>query len=154
VLNDGTTWLGTGTDAAPVPKAPDWDILFTRTNELQTEDGINVSSQMPVASRSSVLLNIYKGVQAGKAAGIPMEYLLSASGVSLSGAVDAIGYSWYSMAGMPPVFSVPANTFVVKTVEGNFAKFQPASFYGPNNESFYMTFRYLYSGSSSGAFSK
>jgi hypothetical protein len=152
VLNNGTTWLEAG--ATAVPQAADWDLLFTRTNELQTEDGSTVSAQMPVTGRSSVLLNIYKGVEAAKAEGKYMETVFNTSGLTFSGEVDAIGYSWYSMAGMPPTFSVPVNTFVVKTAEENYAKFQPATFYGPGNESFYMTFRYLYSGSSAGTFSK
>jgi hypothetical protein len=165
VLNNGTTWLGTGADAAAVPRAEEWDLLFTRTNELQTEDGTTVSTEMPVAGRSSVLLNTYRGVEAAKAAGKVMEQVFNTTGLSFSGEVDAIGYSWYNMTGMPPTFSVPANTFVVKTaqrwdeataawVDGPYAKFQPGTFYGPNSESFYMVFRYLDSGSSAGTFSQ
>jgi hypothetical protein len=40
-------------------------------------------------------------------------------------------------------FSAPA---IKKTVEGGFAKFQPARFYGPNSESFVMDFLYYYEG--------
>jgi hypothetical protein len=143
VLNTGTTWTGGGT---AVPKAADWDILGTRTDELQTEDGTTVSTQMPVANRSSILLNIYGKVKAG----VVSEKLIDAVStgtVDLRAAVDTIGYGWYSMAGMPPTFSVAKNTYVIKTVEGVFAKFQPESFYGPNNESFVMDFSYYYGGS-------
>jgi hypothetical protein len=143
VLNNGTTWTGGGTAA---PKAADWDILGTRTNELQTEDGTTVSSQMPVASRSSVLLNTYKSVKAGVVSGKLIDEVSTAA-VDLYAAVDAIGYGWYSMAGMPPTFSVAKNTYIIKTVEGVYAKFQPESFYGPNNESFVMDFSYYYDGS-------
>jgi hypothetical protein len=146
VLNNGTTWTGGGT---AVPQAANWDILATRTNELQTEDGTTVSAQMPVASRSSVLLNTYKTVKAkvvtGKLIDEVPDTALSDDG--LSGEIDAIGYSWYSMAGMPPTFSVAGNTYIIKTVESKFAKFQPESFYGPNNESFVMDFSYEYDGS-------
>jgi hypothetical protein len=152
VLNNGTTWLGTGADAAAVPLAADWDILCTRTNEFQSTNGTDLAADMPVASRSSVLLNIYKGVEAAKATGKTMEQVLNTSGLTFSGEVDAIGYSWYNMTGMPPTFYITPNTFVVTTAEGHYAKFQPGTFYGPNNESFYMSFRYLYSGSSSGGF--
>jgi hypothetical protein len=151
VLNNGTTWLESGT---AVPQAGNWDLLFTRTDELQSEDGTTLAAGMNVANRSSALLNIYKKVEAANTAGKSMEQVFNTSGLAFSDEVDAIGYSWYTMAGMPPTFSVPVNTFVVKTVEGNYAKFQPATFYGPNNESFYMTFRYLYSGSADGLFSK
>jgi hypothetical protein len=150
VLNTGTE-LSTGAPA--IPPAADWDLLFTRTIELQTEDGSTVSSQMPVASRSSVLLNTYKGVEAA-AVELSMEQVVNITDLNFSVEVDAIGYSWYSMAGMPPTFTVSNKTFVIKTAEGNYAKFQPGTFYGPNNESFYMTFRYLYSDGDSGLFDK
>jgi hypothetical protein len=140
VLNNGTTWTGGGT---AVPKAADWDILATRTNELQTEDETTVSAQMPVASRSSILLNTYKKVTAGVVSGKLIDAVTSTS-VDLYAAVDAIGYSWYSMAGMPPTFSVASNTYIIKTVEGTYVKFQPESFSGPNNESFVMDFSYYY----------
>jgi hypothetical protein len=65
-------------------------------------------------------------------------------------AVDSIGYLWYSMAGMPPTFSVGQNTYIIKTQEGGFAKFQPQSFTGTtdhgedNGKNFVMNFVYYY----------
>ncbi|MDR1957089.1 MAG: HmuY family protein [Treponema sp.] len=143
VLNTGTTWTGGGT---AVPLAANWDILGTRTNELQ-EDPDNpgqIAEEMKVASRSSILLNTYKSVKAGVVTEKLIDEVPTPSAVELRTAVDAIGYSWYSMAGMPPAFSVASNTYIIKTVEGRFAKFQPESFYGPNNESFVMDFAYSY----------
>ncbi|MDR2079764.1 MAG: hypothetical protein LBP74_08605, partial [Treponema sp.] len=125
VLNTGAAWTGGGT---AVPLAADWDILGTRTDELQTEDGTTVSTQMPVANRSSILLNIYKEVKAAVVSGKLIDAVQASSTVDFLSAVDAIGYGWYSMAGMPPTFSVAGNTYIIKTVEGVFAKFQPESF--------------------------
>ncbi|MDR1909258.1 MAG: HmuY family protein [Spirochaetaceae bacterium] len=150
VLNNGTTWTADGT---AVPQAADWDLLFTRTIELQTEDGTTVSAGMPVASRSSVLLNTYKEVEAA-AVDLSMEQVVDSEGLNFSDDVDAIGYGWYEMAGMPPTFTVADKTFVVKTAEEHYAKFQPGTFYGPASESFYMTFRYFYSGNDTGVFDK
>jgi uncharacterized repeat protein (TIGR02543 family) len=149
VLNNGTTWIGGG---AAAPKAADWDILATRTNELQSTNGTTIEPDMPVAGRSSVLLNTYKTVQAKTVAGKWIDEVTNAdlSDTGLSAEIDAIGYSWYSMAGMPPTFSVAKNTYIIKTVEGKFAKFQPETFYGPKNESFYMDFAYEYDGSGQG----
>jgi hypothetical protein len=144
VLNSATAWTGGGT---AVPLAANWDILATRTNEIQ-EDPSNpgiFAAEMPVASRSSVLLNVYKNVQAGTVAGKLIDEIQGSVNVGVRSAVDSIGYSWYSMgSGMPPTFSVAENTYIIKTVEGNYAKFQPESFYGPKNESFYMDFSYSY----------
>ncbi|MDR1301533.1 MAG: hypothetical protein LBK43_03570, partial [Treponema sp.] len=147
VLNNGTTWLDGGT---AVPTAANWDILATRTDELQSEDGGNTqSTQMPVASRSSVLLNTYKKVAAKVATGKLLNEVSDTdlNDTGLSGEIDAIGYGWYSMAGMPPTFSVAKNTYIIKTVEGQFVKFQPETFYGPKNESFVMDFSFAYKGS-------
>jgi hypothetical protein len=144
-LNNGTTWLETGATAIP-PLAADWDILAIRSTELQSLDGETLAAEMPVTGRSSVLLNIYKNVQAKTIAGKLIDEIKAAdlSDDGLSGAIDAIGYSWYKMAGMPPVFSPVGNSYVIKTVEGNFAKFQPESFYGPKSEGFVMDFSYSY----------
>jgi hypothetical protein len=142
-------------DGAPdIPKAAEWDLLCTRTNEYQSEDGNTISTQMPVASRSSILLNTYKGVKAYTAEEKLIEQVLNTDGLAEQGDVDAIGYGWYTMTGMPPTFSVKNNTYVIKTAEGNYAKFQPLSFYGPNTESFYMRFSYLYQDDGSATFSK
>jgi hypothetical protein len=142
-LNNGTTWLEAG--AAP-PLAADWDILAIRATELQSLDGETLAEDMPVTGRSSVLLNIYKNVQAKQIAGKLIDEVKAAdlSDDGLSGAIDAIGYSWYKMAGMPPVFSPVGNSYVIKTVEGRFVKFQPETFYGPKNEGFVMDFSYSY----------
>jgi hypothetical protein len=143
VLNKGTEWTGGGT---PVPLAADWDILAIRATELQSLDGETLAEEMPVTGRSSVLLNIYKNVQAKTIAGKFIDEVADAdlSEDGLSGAIDAIGYSWYKMAGMPPVFSPVGNSYVIKTVEGKFAKFQPETFYGPKSEGFVMDFSYSY----------
>jgi hypothetical protein len=139
-LNNGTTWTGGGT---AVPKAPDWDILATRTDELQTEDGITLSAGMPLANRSSILLNVYKAVKAGVVADKVIFEVPGSSEVPLRAAVDSIGYGWYSMAGMPPTFSVPAQTWIIKTAEGGFAKFQPLDFAG-GGANFTPNFYYYY----------
>jgi hypothetical protein len=144
-LNNGTA-LKEGV-TLNIPQAPDWDILATRTNELQSTDGTTVHPQMPMASRSSVLLNTYKTVQAkvvtGKSIGEVTDADLSGDG--LSGEIDAIGYDWYDtdMSIMPPGYSVPNNTYVIKTVEGVFAKFQPKTF-AKEGKSFVMDFSYEY----------
>ncbi|MDR2480403.1 MAG: hypothetical protein LBD48_13990 [Treponema sp.] len=152
--------LNTGTALADgvtlnIPKAADWDILCARTNELQSLDGSTLAAEMPVAGRSSILLNTYKGVEVYTAAGKSIDQVLNLDGLSSDDAIDAIGYSWYhsDMSTKPPTNTAKKNTYVVKTVEGNYVKFQPGSFYGPSSESFYMGFRY-YSGDAEGNFDK
>jgi hypothetical protein len=132
--------------APAIPKSANWDLLCTRTDELQSS-GIAVR-------RSSILLNTYREVKVYTAAGKSIREVAGIEGLSPSTGVDAIGCRWYGAGGSePPVYGVNKNTYVVRTVEGNFAKFQPESYTGPAGESFYMTFTYLY-GNSSGTFSK
>ncbi|MDR1899147.1 MAG: hypothetical protein LBQ55_03975 [Treponema sp.] len=155
VLNNGTTWNGDGT--AP-PKAGDWDLLFTRANIELLEDPddtghVTLAMGGAATARSAVLLNHYKGVEAAAAAGRSIDTVFNTSGLTFSDEVDAIGYGWYTMVGMGS-YTVNTTTYVIRTAEGNYAKFQPGSFYGPGGESYYMTFRYLYSGAASGQFSK
>jgi hypothetical protein len=144
VLNNGTTWTGSGT---AVPKAKGgWDILAIRTDELQTENGTTVSAQMPVANRSSVLLNTYGGVKAGVISGKYIDEAQGSFTVGMRSAVDTIGYGWYTMTGMPPVFSMAKNTYVITTSGGKTVKFQPETFYNSNSsKSFYMEFSYYVS---------
>jgi hypothetical protein len=61
----------------------------------------------------------------------------------LSGEIDAIGYGWYSTSGMPPTYSVPNNTYIIKTAEEKFALFQPETFV-KDGKSFVMDFSYEY----------
>ena len=100
---------------------------------------------MPVTGRSSVLLNIFKGVKAKAIAGKLIDEVADAdmSDDGLSGDIDAIGYGWYTTAGMPPVYSVAENTYIIKTAEGNFAKFQPETF-AKDGKNFIMDFSYYY----------
>jgi hypothetical protein len=156
VLNNGSAWLETGSTA--IPKITDWDILATRTDEPQSTDGTTVaivSGKPYVAGRSSVLLNIYK-TSTGTIPGVKAKVITEKSidevtdddlsDEGLSGEIDAIGYGWYSTgAGMPPTYSVPNNTYVIKTQEGNFAKFQPTTFV-KDGKNFVMDFSYSYEG--------
>jgi hypothetical protein len=136
-LNNGTTWTGGGT---AVPKAADWDILGTMTDELTN------SQARPQVNRSSILLNTYKAVKVKAVTGKSI-YQVSKADMSddgLSGEIDAIGYGWHSTgAGMLPTYSVPDNTYVIKTAEGDFAKFQPKTF-AKDGRSFVMDFVYSY----------
>jgi hypothetical protein len=132
--------------APAIPKSFNWDLLCTRTDELQNGGAVTV--------RSSILLNIYREVKVYTAAGKSIREVSDIDGLSLSADIDAIGCLWYGADGSePPVYRANKNTYVVKTVEGNFAKFQPESYTGPAGEGFYMTFTYLY-GDSSGTFTK
>jgi len=54
------------------------------------------------------------------------------------------------------MFIVPVKTFIIKTVEGNYAKFQIATFYGPGEprQQFWSLFEYHYQADGAQTFSK
>jgi hypothetical protein len=143
-LNSSGIQLAEGAPA--IPKSSNWDLRCTRTDELQP-GGV-------ATTRSSILLNSYREVNAYTAGGKSLQEVLGIDGLSPSTEVDAIGCRWYAIDDSePPVYRVNQNTYVVKTVERNFAKFQPETYTGPAGESFYMAFTYLY-WNSSGTFPK
>jgi hypothetical protein len=78
---------------------------------------------------------------------------LTASELEFSPEIDAIGYGWYQTDNRGAYWIDPV-TFVVKTAEGRYAKFQPATFSGPNGESFHMDFRYYYAADDTGVFDR
>jgi hypothetical protein len=141
-LNASGIQLAEGTPA--LPKSANWDLLCTRTDELQSDGG--------TAQRSSILLNVYREVKACAAAGKAVQEVSGVDNQNLSAGINAIGCLWYGADGSG-VCRVNRNTYVVRTVEGNFAKFQPETCTGPAGEGFYMTFTYLY-GDSSGTFAR
>jgi hypothetical protein len=150
-LNDGAD-LKEGV-MVNIPKAAEWDLLCTRTDDIVDT----------IRQRSSILLNQVKGVAAATVSGKYLEDVLDTSELSFSDDIDAIGFSWYwtdnrgNYATENPDTKKPVATFVVKTAEGNYAKFQPGSFYGPNGKNgpeFHMVFRYYYVANATGGFDK
>ena len=128
---------GTGQVTVAPPKA-DWDIKFSRGNYHTPGHGGSYSGG------SCIFLNVASGVQAGVVESVNITAVTDVSGVTFSGSVDAIGKDWYSYTGMPPTYSQEVETWVVRTAEGNYAKFQISSWYGPSDEKFYCDFVYMY----------
>lgn len=149
----GYTYFDLGTQAAVTvaPKKSEWDILFTRTNDI-LDDG---SGGAYIAGRSDVLLNTAGGVEGATVDDTAIEAVVNISDYTFSSVIDTLGYSWYTHNhSATPAYSVNTLTYVVETTEGNYAKLQPGSFYGPNSEQFYMTFRYYYQADGSTDFSR
>jgi hypothetical protein len=145
VLNDGAA-LKPGV-TVNLPKAADWDLLCTRTDDYLATAGPAGFT----ANRSSILLNTVKGVAAHVVQEKYMEEILSVDQGQLSSLVDAIGWQWYKTDNRGKYWVDPL-TCVVKTAEGNYAKFQPATFQGSGGENFHMDFRYYYVEDNTGFF--
>jgi hypothetical protein len=140
-LNTGKEWIGGGTI---VPK--EWDIMAVRTEELQ-EDPDNLGKALtPATKRSSVLINAYRQgtrqqVKAKVITGKSIDQVTEEdlNNTNLSEEIDIIGYKWHN----PDDESILTNTYVIKTTDGGFAKFQPKTF-AKDNKKFVMDFDYSY----------
>lgn len=137
--------LGSASAVTVAPPKADWDIRFTRTEE--------VLSAAYTAGRSSILLNAASAAEGAVVADTAIEGVSSAASLSFTTTPDVLGHGWYDFDMASMIYSVKTVTLVVKTPEGNYAKMQPGTFYGPGNEQFYTEFRYLYQGDGSASFS-
>ncbi len=139
--------LGSGATVSVAPPKDEWDVAFARTNDRL--------SAGYVAGRSDVLINTEGNVQGAEVADTAINGVTDTSALTLSSDVDVLGHSWYNYDhDRDPGFEVNTVTYVVQTTEGNMAKFQPGTFYGPNDEQFYMDFRYHYQENGATTFSR
>lgn len=139
--------LGTKKVVSFAPPLADWDIKFG-----QTETWVEMFPFPPFGmwvGLSSISENI-AGLIESCLVKKNIEDVTSASGLALSAnLIIATGTgSWYDWTeGVPmqfPLVVIPEQTYVVQTVEGNYAKFQMMTYNGPNNESFYSVFKFYY----------
>ena len=127
------------------PKKDAWDIRFGRTEfAMGTSTG----------GRSSIAINTAGGVSVAVVEDKDIDEVTEAGPLSYSTDLLAIGNGWYEFDRDTRTFSVEKKTYVVKTTGGNYAKFQPATFDGPNGESFWCVFEYLYQDDGAATFSK
>lgn len=128
-------------DFAPADSA--WDVKFCRTEE----DLSAVAGMRYITGRSSIVINSAGGVETAIATGKGIRTVTSISGLEFSSEALAIGHSWYYVDQSEiakPVYSVPANTFVIKDTEGRYVKFEMNNFFGPEaDQQFYSEFVYL-----------
>jgi len=129
--------LGTKSVVSFAPPKSDWDIKFGRTEEY-------IGGPMGWVGRSSVSVNIASSVKSALVEK-NIEDVKSASGLTLSPDLLNIGHNWYTYNHATHTYSVdPQKTWIIQTVEGNYAKFQMLTFYGPNKEKFYSEFKFYY----------
>ncbi len=127
------------------PAKDAWDIRFGRTEfAMGTRTG----------GRSTIAINCAGGVEAAAVEGNDIDEVSGISGLSFSGDMLTIGNGWYDFDHDTKTYSVVQNTYVVKTTEGNYAKFQLATFDGPGGESFYCFFEYLYQADGAAEFAR
>ena len=139
--------LSAGKAVEVAPPTSEWDVAFART-----EDRIRVDY---VAGRSDVLINTAGKVEAAVVTDTAIEGVTDISELTFSPKIDALGHGWYKHThGATPAYSVNTVTYITKTTEGCYAKFQPGTFYGPNEEQFYMRFRYFFQSDGAKLFSK
>lgn len=137
--------LSTNQDVtSSMPKADAWDVKFAR--------GLEFDMGGTVSARSAVTFNKKGGVQAAIADGKNIAEVTTVDGVAFSSDPLLIGASWYTFDHTAKTYSVNTATYAFQTVEGNYAKLQLKSFYGPNQEQFWTIVKYGYQANGSKTF--
>lgn len=145
-----------------IPKKNEWQLLFVRTNVYAKEMGQMLKND-GIVSTSSILTNSPAGVETAALYGWdfpevtavpkPAHFIKQVDGVgkgfanSLNDDPEKRRKAWYYGLNMPPTFYLSRITYVFKWgVPSNmhYVKFRPGTFYGPNGEKFYVTFRYAH----------
>ena len=148
------------TDHDKIPKKNEWQLLFMRTNVYVKEMG-ELFGTDGIISTSSILTNSPAGIETAALYGWdfpevtnvpkPVHFIKQIDGVG-KGFANALNddpekrrKSWYYGVNMPPTFYLSRITYVFTWNTASktyYAKFRPGTFYGPNGERFYVTFRY------------
>lgn len=143
-----------------IPEKTEWQLLFTRTNVYAKEMGDLLNTD-GIVSTSSILTNSPAGVETASLYGwdFPEVQKVPDSSFFVKH-INGVGKgfsnpfkddpekrrkAWYYGVSMPPTFYLSRITYVFKWVASStthYAKFRPGTFYGPQGEKFYVTFRY------------
>ncbi|KMQ52551.1 hypothetical protein CHISP_0320 [Chitinispirillum alkaliphilum] len=130
------------------PPKDQWDLRFGRTEfAMGTMTG----------GRSSIVLNTAGGVEAAVLEDVSIDNVENISALNFSNELFTIGYEWYAFDQASRIFSLLNNTYVVRTVTGNYAKFQIGTFYSIDDDprkQFWSIFEYLYQADGATTFSK
>lgn len=143
-----------------IPEKNEWHLLFMRTNVYSKEMG-NLFKTDGIISTSSILTNSPAGIETAALYGWDFpEVTAVPDSQFFTKQIDGVGKgfanslnddpekrrkAWYYGVNMPPTFYLSCITYVFKwktPSTTHYAKFRPGTFYGPNGEKFYVTFRY------------
>ena len=163
-------YIKLGTDSARIldkdhdgiPQKNEWQLLFVRTNVYAKEMGQMLKND-GIVSTSSIFTNSPAGVATAALYGWdfpevtavpkPVHFVKQVDGVgkgfanSLNDDLEKRRKAWYYGLNMPPTFYLSRITYVFKwgvPPNMHYVKFRPGTFYGPNGEKFYVTFRYAH----------
>ncbi len=133
--------LGTAKEVTQgIPQEDSWDIRFVRALEF-------FQGPAGFGPRSAIQLNSAKGVKANLIGPVAFDSVTTMDSNSLSVDPNAIGAGWYvsvyDQATHISTVTVPVQTYVIQTTEGDLVKVQFLTFYGPNNEGFYTVFKWI-----------
>ena len=137
--------LGSATDVTTqMPESKNWDVKFVRA--LEFDMGGSYSA------RSAVIANAENGVEIASIPDTEIQSVLDLQGLTFTKNPYAIGSSWYTFDHDSKTYTVNQTTYAFKTVEGNYAKLQIKSFYGPAQEQFWSLIKYGYQADGSSTF--
>lgn len=128
------------------PKKSQWDVSFLRALEFQ------MGAPGTFGARSAIFFNAAQGVEAVVLDGQAIADVQDLSSASFTDNPLAIGARWYTFDQVTRIFSINVVTLGFRTIEGNYAKMQVRTFYGPDQEQFWSLVRYGYQPNGSPSF--
>lgn len=139
--------LGSATDVTTqMPPAKNWDVKFARALEFDMGGSFS--------ARSAVIFNAENGVEMATIPDTEIKGVLDLQGLVFTQNPYAIGASWYTFDHDSKTYTVNKTTYAFKTVEGNYAKLQMKSFYGPAQEQFWSLIQYGYQADGTSTFTE
>lgn len=128
-------------EAAPA----EWDIAMHREN-IKTNEGAAMQSNAGALSELTALPagTFTADVMTDSVVIADMSQMMQGIIVYQKSMVNMVLNAWVSRAGMPPVYTVNDNVYVVRNKEGKYAKIKFSSYKNAEDKTGFATFSYEY----------
>lgn len=120
-----------------------WDIALHR-GDVKTNKGAALKSNATSLSALSELPADEFTPDITDSIAVDMSGMMQGIVIYKESEINPVLSSWVSRSGMPPVYTVSKNVYVVRTQEGKYAKLKFSSFTSSDDKSGFATFSYVY----------
>lgn len=120
-----------------------WDIALHR-GDVKTNKGAALKSNATSLSALNELPADEFTPDITDSIAVDMSGMMQGIVIYKESEINPVLSSWVSRSGMPPVYTVSKNVYVVRTQEGKYAKLKFSSFTSSDDKSGFATFSYVY----------
>lgn len=138
-FEEGTSATVAYTEAAPEK----WDVAFHREN-VRTNGGAALKTDFTAFSQVSTLPADGYVSDVKDSIIVDMSQMMQGIVGYAEAEVNPALSNWVTRAGMPPVYTVGENVYIVRTKENKYAEIKFTSYYNDMDKSGYVSFDYIY----------